>query len=226
MDRGVRIIYGVGQKTAETLQRAGISTVGDILRNKQTVIRLLDNQGRHIIDLAEGSDERRVMPHYETEAKSLGKEYTFQQDTTDLTYLKGVLRLIAKDLSLKIRFDGLYIRTVTLKVKFANMKLITRSKTGDIICRAKDIYNVAASLLDTVERCPIRLVGISLSGFTDSYLQQLTIDDILGMHEEKRQESLDHALLKLQRRYGGSIIKTGDEMIAEKRFGENEGITE
>ena len=226
MDRGVRIIYGVGQKTAETLQRAGISTVGDILRNKQTVIRLLDNQGRHIIDLAEGIDERRVMPHYETEAKSLGKEYTFQQDTTDLTYLKGVLRLIAKDLSLKIRFDGLYIRTVTLKVKFANMKLITRSKTGDIICRAKDIYNVAASLLDTVERCPIRLVGISLSGFTDSYLQQLTIDDILGMHEEKRQESLDHALLKLQRRYGGSIIKTGDEMIAEKRFGENEGITE
>lgn len=218
MDRGVRIIYGVGPKTAEALQKAGIHTVRDILNNKQSMIRLLDNHGRQIVDLAEGIDGRRVTPYYEGEAKSLGKEYTFQHDISDFSYLKDVLRLIAKDLSLKLRFDGVYVRTVTLKVKYANMKLITRSKSGDAIRRSKEIYNIAASLLDTVEKRPIRLVGISLCNFTDSDFRQLTIEDMTDVREEKRKEFLDTALLELQRRYGGGVIKTGDELIAEKRF--------
>ena len=218
MDRSVRIIYGVGPKTAELLQNAGIHTVRDILDSKQTVIRLLDNHGRQIIDLAEGIDERQVTPNDESEAKSLGREYTFQQDTADFNYLKDVLRLIAKDLSLKVRLDGVYARTITLKVKYANMKLITRSKTGDAICQAKDIYSSAASMLDKVDKRPVRLVGISLSGFTDSDRRQLTLYDAGDSHAEEQRNALDRALLELQRRYGGGIIKTGDELIAEKSF--------
>lgn len=224
IDRGVRIIYGVGPKTAETLQKAGINTVRDLLANKQAVIRLLDNHGRQIIRLAEGIDDRQVTPYYEAKAESLGKEHTFQHDTADFNYLKDVLRLIAKDLSLKIRLDGVYARTVTLKVKYANMKLITRSKSGDAVCRAKDIYKTAASMLDAVEKRPIRLVGISLSGFTESYFRQMAIEDIGSQREEQRRESLDKALLELQRRYGGGVIKTGDEMIAEKRFEAGENV--
>ena len=220
MDRNVRIIYGVGPKTAELLQNAGLNTVRDILAGKQAVIRLLDNHGRQIIDLAEGIDERQVTPNGESEAKSLGREYTFQQDTADFDYLKDVLRLIAKDLSLKVRFDGVFARTVTLKVKYANMKLITRSKTGDAISQAKDIYSTAASMLDKVDKRPVRLVGISLSGFTDSDRRQLTLYDAGDPQAEKQKESLDRALLALQRRYGGGIIKTGDELIAEKSFPE------
>ena len=219
IDRNVRIIYGVGPKTAETLQASGINTVRDILNNKQTVIRLLDNHGRQIIDLAEGIDNRRVTPHYKAEAKSLGKERTFQEDTSDFDYLKDVLRLISKDLSLKIRLDGIFAKTVTLKVKYANMKQITRAKSGDAVFRAKDIYHTAAGLLDTVDKRPIRLIGLTLSGFTDSDIKQLTLEDMETLHEDKRKEALDSALLQLQRKYGGGIIKTGDELIAEKRFG-------
>ncbi|MCL1974859.1 MAG: DNA polymerase IV [Firmicutes bacterium] len=224
VDRSVRIIYGVGQKTAETLQKAGINTVCDILHNKPTVIRLLDNHGRKIIDLAEGKDDRQVMPYYEAQAKSLGREYTFQHDISDFSYLKDVLLLIAKELSLKIRLNGIYVRTVTLKVKYANMKSISRSKSGDAICEAKDIYKIAASMLQTVEKRQVRLVGISLSGFSDTVFKQMTIEDIGNLQAEKRKESLDNALLDLQRKYGGNIIKTGLEMIAEKRFVEDEGI--
>jgi len=224
IDRNVRIIYGVGPKTAEVLQRAGINTVRDILNNKNTVIRVLDNHGRQIIDLAEGNDNRQIMPYYESKAKSLGREYTFQHDITDFNYLKDALRLIAKELSLKIRLDGVFIRTVTLKVKYANMKSITRSKTGDTICSKNDIYKIAASMLDTVEKRPIRLVGISLSGFTDADFRQMTIED--SLQEEERKESLDCALLALQRKYGGNIIKTGDELIAEKHFEVNENVDE
>ena len=218
IDRCVRVIYGVGPKTAEALQRAGIATVRDILDNKFAVIGLLGSHGQEIIDLAEGADDRRVTPYYEAEAKSISREQTFQQDITDINYLKDALRLLAKELSLKIRFEGIFARTVTLKVKYANMKLITRSKSGDAINRAKDIYSIAASLLDTVEKRPVRLVGIGLSGFAESELRQMTMDDLGNQRDNEKKEALDRTLLELQRRYGGDVIKTGDEIIAEKRF--------
>ena len=218
IDRNVRIIYGVGPKTAETLQKLGFHTVRDILNNKQAVIQLLDNHGRQIIDLAEGIDDRKVVAFNESEAKSFGKEHTFQKDTADFNYLKDVLRLIAKELSLSLRLDGVYVRTVTLKVKYGNMKLITRSKSGDAICKAKDIYNIAATMLDTVEKRPIRLIVITLSGFAESEFRQMTLEDMGSPQNEKRKESLDKALLELQRKYGGGIVKSGDEMMAEKRF--------
>ena len=218
IDRSVRVIYGVGPKTAGALQEAGIVTVRDILDNKPAVIGLLGNHGRQIIDLAVGKDDRTVTPYYESEAKSIGREQTFQQDVTDISYLKDALRLIARELSLKIRLDSIYARTVTLKVKYKDMKQITRSKSGDAINSAKDIYGIASLLLDTVDRRPIRLVGISLSGFADSDYRQLTMDDMGGEKGKRRKESLDKALLELQRKYGGSVIKTGNEMIAERRF--------
>jgi len=101
------------------------------------------------------------------------------------------------------------------------MKLITRSKSGDAINSAKDINKIAASLLDAVEKRPIRLIGIGLSGFAESDLRQMTMDDLSSQHDDSKKEALDRTLLELQRRYGGDAIKTGNDLIAEKRF-ENE----
>jgi len=217
-DRNVRIIYGVGPKTADALKFRGISTVRDLLENKDTVIDVLGNQAYHYIDLAEGKDDRRVTPYNEGDAKSISRETTFQEDIKDLSYLKDALRLLAKELSLRIRFDGIFARTVTLKVKYSNMKLITRSKSGRAVNRAKDIYDITAALLDTIEKRPIRLVGIGLSGFDESDFQQLTLDDISASRSTEKDETLDRTLLELQRKYGGNVIKSGNEIIAEKRF--------
>jgi DNA polymerase-4/DNA polymerase IV (DinB-like DNA polymerase) len=218
IDRNVRTIYGVGAKTAERLQNAGINTVRDVLFQKDSVIRLLGNHGQGIIDLAEGIDERRVTPYNEAEAKSISRETTFQKDTDDFDYLKDALLLLAKELSLKLRMEGIFARTVTLKVKYANMKLITRSKTGEALNGGKDIFHIAASMLDTVDKRPIRLVGIGLSGFADTDYKQMSLEDMGNRQADERKKALDAVLLGLQRRFGGGIIKTGDEIIAEKRF--------
>lgn len=219
IDRGVRVIYGVGPKTAEALQAFGISTVRGILDNQQQVIKLLGSHGKQIIDLAQGVDERPVVPYYEAEAKSISRETTFQQDITDFDYLKDALRLLAKELSMKMRLEGIFAKTITLKVKYANMKLITRSKSGKAVNQAKDIFDVVEVMLDGVEKRPIRLVGIGLSGFDESDFQQLTFDDIAGTAKGgKRKEALDNTLLQLQKKFGKEVIKTGNELIAEKRF--------
>jgi len=218
MDRSARVIYGVGPKTADTLQAAGIRTVRDIIGNKDMVARLLGSHGEQVIGLAEGIDDRSVTPFYESEAKSMGREYTFQKDITDFGYLRDVLRLIAKELSLKLRLDGIFAHTVTLKVKYGNMQQVTRSRSGEPSCSGKDFFRVASAMLDSVEKRPVRLVGISLSGFAASRSRQLSLEDMESPDVLESREALDKAMLGLQRKYGGDIIRTGDEMIAEKRF--------
>jgi len=218
IDRNVRVLYGVGPKTEQALQLRGIKTVRDILENKHTVLEVLGDHGQHFIDQAEGKDDRKVVPYYEGEAKSVSRETTFQEDITDFDYLKDALRLLAKELSITLRFDNLHARTVTVKVKYKTMKLITRSKTGTPINRTNDIYKIAASLLDTVEKHPIRLIGIGLSGFDETDFEQLTLDESGILHDAIKEENLDTTVLKLQKRFGGDVIKSGNEIIAEKRF--------
>ena len=217
IDRSVRTIYGVGAKTAEELQRVGISTVRQIYENPQGVIALLGNHGKQIIDLANGIDNRRVTAY--ADVKSVGTEQTFQQDTTDFDYLKDVLLLTAEKLSFDVKLKGLYAHTITLKVTYYDMKSITRSKSGNATDKAAVIYETAAALLDKIDKRAIRLVGITLSGLTTTPNLQLSLFDAA---EDLREDKLDDTLMKLQLKYGRGIVKTASVLQAEKRVGEDD----
>ena len=212
-DRDVRIIYGVGPQTAAELQQINVHTVRDIYNNRQAVIDRLGNHGRQIVELADGIDGRVVAAR--SKSQSLGKETTFQQDIKDFDYLKDVLRLIARDLGYQIQMNGEFCRTVTLKVTYEGFKKITRSKSGDATNKSGDIYNTAAALLDTIEKRPVRLVGISLSGFANEAARQLSIFDAKS---EEKTDKFDSVKAELQRKYGIDAVKTGSELIAEKRI--------
>ena len=216
--RDVRILYTVGQKTAEKLETVGIRTVNDLLGRQQWVAERFGKHGQQIVELANGVDLREVTPWYAAEAKSIGREQTFQQDTTDMDYMKSVLRLLAKELALKLRYSGLYAQTVTLKITYGNMRQITRAHSGEPVNRAEEIYTAAAAQLDMVERAPIRLVGISLSHLTEEAFQQITLDNMGTVQQKDKQDKLDRRLLDLQKKFGAGIIKTGVELDAEKKI--------
>lgn len=213
IDRDVRIILGIGQKTAEVLQAAGIRYVRDIYQHREKVVGLLGNQGHKILQLADGIDGREVTPY--EEPKSIGKEHTFQEDITDFAYLKDALLLITKELSFDLHRKGIYGCTVTLKITYANMKQITRSKTGEATNRTDEMYAVAESLLDTIERRPIRLIGISMGSLTRSGSRQISLMD---MDTFGQKEAMDKVRFQLQQKFGKHAIKTGTELNAEKRF--------
>jgi len=213
IDRPVRVIYGVGAKSAATLAEHGVKTVRDILANADKVREMLGKHGHDIVRLANGTDSRRVATP--PKSKSLGKEHTFQKDITNFGYLRDSLLLMAKRLSFKIRMDGLSAKTVTLKVTYGNMVQVTRSKTGAHISTTREIYDVAAALLDKIERRPIRLIGISLSGLTDEPVQQMSIFDVGVAPCRPFPQSL---LLELQCRYGLDKIGTAREMLARQNL--------
>ena len=221
IDRDVRTIFGVGPQTKSELNGIGVYTVRDIYNNRDRVVKLLGNQGRQIVELAEGIDTRIVAS--QAKSQSLGKEHTFQKDIIDFNYLKDMLRLTARELSYNLRLKGMFCRTVTLKVTYYDMKKITRSKSGEPINNADAIFKTAASLLDKIERRSVRLVGISLSGFTDGEAEQLTLFEPA---KNDQTEKLDNVMTTLQKRYGLDIIKTGGELASEKRLDINERLTD
>ena len=214
IDRNVRAIYGVGTQTAAVLAQNGVRTVRDVLANGDKVRELLGKHGFDIVRLAGGVDTRRVATP--PKSKSLGKEHTFQKDVTDFGFLRDSLRLMAKRLSFKIRMGGLCAKTVTLKVTYGNMAQITRSKSGKgvFVSTAREIYDVAAALLDKIERRPIRLIGISLSGLTGEPVRQINLFEVT----DTRRETLERLLLELQYKHGPDKIATAREMLARKNL--------
>lgn len=225
--RSVRVVYTVGPKTAERLERIGVRTVADIFKHADRIENVLGNHGSAIIDLARGIDNREVGTR--TRGQSIGTEQTFQTDITDTDYLKDVLRLIARKLSYDIRRKGLYARTVTLKVTYPGMHSITRSKTSDATHLALDIYQAAESLFDKIKKGPIRLIGITLSNFTKDKIEstqeniQLSLFDEPEPEKLKRdQDKLHTILFKLQQDHGPNILKSGSELAAELKVNQED----
>lgn len=218
MERDVSVLAGIGVKSAEKLRSVGICKVRDILGRQEEVVNMFGKHGAQMVALANGIDTRVLVPHHTAEAKSIGREQTLQRDTIDFDYLKSFLRLFAKELSIKLRTDRMYCQTVTLKVTYGNMKSITRSKSGEPTCVAGEIYQTVAALLDAIEHKPVRLVGLSLSGFTREGFHQLSLQDIHAVQSQQQKEELEGLLLQLQQKYGAGIIKSGNELAAEKRI--------
>ena len=107
--RDVRSLYTVGQMTAEKLYASGIHTVRDIREKQELVIRLLGKQGQWLTKLAFGIDDRKVTPYRPQDAKSIGREVTFQEDVNNFELLKDVLVLLALCVEHRAKRYSLYI---------------------------------------------------------------------------------------------------------------------
>ena len=201
-ERDVKVLYTVGGSTAEKLYAAGIRTVRDVQARQEDVRRLLGKQGNWITQIAFGRDERRVEPYRPEEAKSIGRELTFQKDVASVQLIRDVLFLLALNVEERARRVGLRGRGVTLKLTYADMKSITRSRSPAACDSAVSIWREAARLLERVERRPVRLVGLSLYNLTDEEERQLRLP---GFEEEdtREQEAERRRLFdSLQARYG------------------------
>ena len=198
--RDVRILRGVGSATAERLHQAGLATVRDIQRNRDLVIRLLGKQGIFIADQAMGIDERRVTPRDAREAKSIGREMTFQRDTADRAFLQEVLVLECADVARRLRDLGLACRTVTLKLTYTDMTSITRARPLTPTDQGWPIFTAARQALLATERRPVRLIGVSAGNITHGS-RQLSLDEAFGTAGAPAEKRLLQALDTLAAKY-------------------------
>ena len=201
-DRDVRVLYTVGAMTAERLYANGIQKVRDISEHKEEVIRLLGKQGEWITQLALGIDERKVKPYRPEDAKSIGREITFQEDVDDIELLKDVLLLLALCVDRRAKRVGLHGKGVTLKLTYSDMKPRSKSRSVFETDTPVTIYDTATALLEQMEKQPVRLIGVSIYQLSREGERQIRLDDIIEDATKQKQTRLSTMLGDLQNRYG------------------------
>ncbi|MEO1493519.1 MAG: DNA polymerase IV [Pseudomonadota bacterium] len=168
-DRPVRSIWGVGKALAERLESDGVYTNADIRELEvEELVSRYGRIGRRLHELALGIDNRRVNP--EQPVKSISSETTFDDDIGNGDKLIGHLWRLAVKTSDRAKSKSLGGRTVTIKLKTADFKTITRqTRLGSEVTNTADrIYNIAEPLLlNEIERGPFRLLGVGLSALAE-----------------------------------------------------------
>ncbi|MGD9485438.1 DNA polymerase IV [Streptomyces sp. TRM70308] len=165
----VRTLPGVGPATAETLRRAGITTVGEAVEAGQDeLLRLLGRaHGLALHAMAQGRDDRPVVA--ERVSKSVSVEDTFDVDVTDRVRIQAEVGRLAERCAQRLRAAGRSGRTVVIKVRRYDFATLTRSDTlrGPTDDPAV-IREAAARLLDAVDTTAgVRLLGVGVSGLAD-----------------------------------------------------------
>jgi DNA polymerase-4 len=162
----VGALWGVGERTEEVLTRLGLRTVGDIARTPRDALEasLGSAAGAHLHALAWGRDERSVVAHEPD--KSIGAEETFGSDIGDPETIHRELLRLSERTAARLRAAGHVGRTVSIKVRFADFKTVTRARTlpapTDV---GQVIYATARALFDALGTggAPLRLVGVRVA---------------------------------------------------------------
>lgn len=204
----VRKVPGVGQRTAEELKKLGVVHAADILKMPVRFwLKKFGKWGARLFEKAQGIDHSPVEPY--GDPKSISAEETFARDIDSITDLEKMLLSQAEEVGRDLRKHGLRGRTVTLKLKYSDFKVVTRSRTLPEAFDSTDLlFATARKLLGELKPSgKVRLIGVGVSGFSAG-LNQMRIAIPKGA-PIRRREHLDDALDAIQNRFGKEAIKRG-----------------
>ncbi|MEU9508188.1 DNA polymerase IV [Micromonospora sp. NPDC048170] len=201
----VSALWGVGERSTETLRRLGLATIGDLAEAPIGMLRkaLGEASAAHLHELAWGRDPRRVSP--EQVEKSIGAEVTFDADVADPLEIRRALLALSEKVGIRLRRAGQVGRTVSLKVRMADFRTVSRSRTTGVPTDvAREIFDTVWALytvLDPGER--VRLVGVRVEGLAAA--QETPRQLTLGAPERGWREA-EAAADAAAARFGRSVI--------------------
>jgi DNA polymerase IV len=205
--RPVSFIYGVGKMMQARLARDGIRLIADLQRaSERNLMRRYGAEGQRLARLCRGIDARRVSP--ERARKSVSAETTFERDLSSLHPLKRHLWSLTEEVSDRLKNDGIAGATVMLKLKTADFRILTRSRSlEDSTQLADKIFATGRDLLTReINGTRYRLIGIGVSALSDAR----TADplDLIDRQGERR-AAAERAVDRLRGRFGQKSVVKG-----------------
>ncbi len=203
----IKKVPGVGQKMVGRLELLGIRTLGDVQRlPEKSLLKHLGKFGQRLRALSAGSDDSPVTPH--APHKSISSERTLAADTRDTKLLKRYLLKQSEEVAKQLRKTGVRTKTITLKIKDADFKTVTRRTTITIPTQSsKTIYKHAAQLMDEFNITRnIRLIGVGTSGFS-----AITASVQMGLFDPAEEsgdnwEKVDQTLDSITQKFGKHVV--------------------
>ena len=207
-DKPIGLIWGVGRATQESLAKAGIRTISDLLRwDKLDLTSRFGTTGARLWHLARGQDRRRVMQH--TPIKSISNETTLFEDVADRDLLDGHLWRMCEKVSDRAKARELAGRVVILKLKTSKHQIITRRMTlRDATQLADTMYRETRAMLDQIAvGTAYRLIGAGLSDLCPQSQAERS-GDLLDPNAEKRMGA-ERARDAIRKKFGTDAIIKG-----------------
>ncbi len=201
-------LWGVGPKTKQLLNAREILCVGDLAQIPlQKLSEEFGEHGRHLYELSHGIDDREVQVN--EEIKSIGHEHTFERDTDDRSAIESVLLSLSEQVSRRLRKNNLKGRTLTVKIRLKGFTTYSRAHTfsertnfvENIFSQAKEIFNTFYK-----KGMMIRLIGVRMTQFDDSYVQDSLFDDV----KEQKKEKIHHVVDIIKDKFGEHAIHRGE----------------
>ena len=161
----VEKFYGIGKVTAAKMHQLGIHKGSDLKKwDMVSLVRNFGKAGAFFYDIVRGKDDRPVEP--DQERKSVGTELTYEKDLTTGFEIIAELYKLEKELMERLESAETSGRTITLKIKFADFRQITRSKTlqyyiSDFDTLHREVSAIRKTL--KLEGTRIRLMGVTIS---------------------------------------------------------------
>jgi DNA polymerase-4 len=159
----VRVLWGVGPRTAEKLAKMGVTTVGELAqRSEGELCKRFGQHGAAMANHARGIDRRPVVTEHER--KSVSQERTFARDLRDAEALDRQLRHLSQRVAQHLARAEVVAGTVAIKLRYSDFETLTRQMTLAVPTDDKEaIYQVARALFDRTWQHgrPVRLLGVA-----------------------------------------------------------------
>jgi DNA polymerase-4 len=223
----VGLIWGVGPVTRERLAERGIQTIGQLAASPDGALQTLLGRalGGKVRALAANDDQRRVQP--QGRAGSVGAQSGFGKRDVSAKLIRSVLGHLADRVGGRLRAKHRAGRTITVRVRFANMKAVTRSHTGpNPISATLTLTEIAERLVykalaDHSDQYQISLLAISVSNLVDQPVLQLELPVLPdeaerpGSRVGSARWAVDHSVDAVRRRFGRSAVGYAGVVLSE-----------
>ena len=210
----VRKIPGIGEVTERALRALGIDTVEQLAALPQEKLEKLFGQwGDALYRKARGGDSYEFV--IDAEPKSISHNLTFGEDTNNVNEMAAILSHLSQKACKRLREAGLAARTLTLTIRYAGFETHTRAKTlAEPTQLDSDIYAVFQELFQKHRdlKRKVRLLGVSLSGFTHGNAQL----DLLEKERREKLAKLTKAADRLRDRFGFGKVQFGGSLSADE----------
>lgn len=195
-------IPGVGEQTNLILKSMGIETIEQLGKaGAELLEERLGKWGTDLWQKSQGIHHREVTPYHE--AKSISSENTFEENKTDMVFIKKELVRLTEKICYELRQDEKVAGCVAVKIRYPDFETTSRQTTISYTAADDQIIPVVKDLFQKLYKkgTPIRLLGVRLSELTNNAIQTNLFDDI------ERKSDLYKAIDEVKNRFGKSFVK-------------------